>query len=101
VKAGDSARATPPTDVIEKYEALRMAVLGEGLSPESRNGLALFLRRGMWGWVQATAAPTTPVLSTRSRAAERSISEEHQTVIHLFADLAMRSAKGSSLERFS
>lgn len=33
-----------------------MAALGEPVPPESRKGLVLFLRRGMWGWVRALAS---------------------------------------------
>ena len=89
-----------PADLLEQYEVLRTAVLGEGLAPESRYGLAVFLRRGMWGWIQASMAPTSVSPPTRSSQA-RSKSEEHQTVIHLFADLALRSTKRRSHERFS
>ena len=89
------------SDLLGRYEALRTAVLGEGLAPESRYGLALFLRRGMWGWLQASAAPTTTIPPSTRPPRARSISEEHHTVIHLFADLAMRSIKRSTYERFS
>jgi hypothetical protein len=92
--------AKSSSDLLGRYEALRTAVLAEGLAPESRYGLALFLRRGMWGWMQASAAPMT-FRPTALPSRGRTTSEEHQTVIHLFADLAMGSAKRSAHERFS
>ena len=50
-----------------------MAGLGDALPPESRSGLALFLRRGMWGWVRtlaATGSRTTPLLAPPMNLAE-------------------------------
>jgi hypothetical protein len=44
-----------------------MATLGGALPTESRSGLALFLRRGMWGWARAlvrTGSPPTPLIAT-------------------------------------
>jgi hypothetical protein len=52
-----------------------MAGLGDALPPESRSGLALFLRRGMWGWARTLAATgswTTPLLATAINPAEPS-----------------------------
>jgi len=37
------------TAIAARYEALRAAAFGDGLPPEARSGLTLFLRRGMWG----------------------------------------------------
>lgn len=76
-----------------QYETLRTAALGDGLPLEARRGLAFFLRRGMWGWVQAAAIPTRALVPTRSRFASSSTStaDEDRTVIHLFAAMAMRS----------
>jgi hypothetical protein len=45
-----------------------MATFGDALPPESRGGLALFLRRGMWGWAQTLATTNgwpTPLPATR------------------------------------
>jgi hypothetical protein len=44
--------------ITEQYETLRTAALGAGLPLEARSGLALFLRRGMWGWARAVALPS-------------------------------------------
>jgi hypothetical protein len=52
-----------------------MAGLGDALPPESRSGLALFLRRGMWGWARtlaATGSQTTPLPATPENLAEPS-----------------------------
>jgi hypothetical protein len=87
------------SDVIEKYEILRRAVLGEGLPRESRNGLALFLRRGMWGWVQAAAIPITPPRLARSSFTGSSVEDEHRAVVHLFAAMATRSSNRRAHER--
>jgi hypothetical protein len=103
MRGSDAAHTASPTDVIEKYETLRTAVRDEGLNLESRNGLALFLRRGMWGWVQAATTPITPLPSTRSTVASSVPDEgdDHRAVIHLFAEMAMRSAKRRAHERIS
>lgn len=102
MSSGDAvAQTAVPTDVIEKYETLRTAVLGEGLSLDSRNGLALFLRRGMWGWVQAAATPVTPPRPTRSSFARSSVEDEHQAVVHLFAAMATRSSNRRAHERIA
>jgi hypothetical protein len=95
------AQSGVPTDVIEKYETLRTAVLCEGLSLESRNGLALFLRRGMWGWVQAAATPDAPPRLERSPLRRSSVEDEHQAVVHLFAAMATRSSNRRAHERIA
>ena len=41
--------------IAERYETLRTAALSARLPLEARSGLALFLRRGLWGWAQAGA----------------------------------------------
>ena len=50
------------SDIAAQYEVLRGAALGHVLPPEARSGLALFLRRGMWGWARALA-PVAPVVA--------------------------------------
>jgi hypothetical protein len=100
MSSGDAvAQTAVPIDVIEKYETLRTAVLGEGLSLASRNGLALFLRRGMWGWVQAATAPDVPLRPTRSSFARSSVDDTQRAVIYLLAAMATRSAKRRVHER--
>lgn len=83
----------------ERYETLRTAALGDGLALEARSGLALFLRRGMWGWARAAAVPTRSPQPTRSPFASSSAADEHRTVIHLFAAMAMRSTNPRAHER--
>jgi hypothetical protein len=87
--------------VPEQYETLRTAALGEGLPVEARSGLALFLRRGMWGWAQAAAVPSKPSPLTRSSFPISTADDEQQTVIHLFAAMAMSSTKRRAHERIA
>ncbi|RLA18339.1 MAG: hypothetical protein DRQ56_07800 [Gammaproteobacteria bacterium] len=54
--------------IISQYEALRMAGLGEAVLPESRSGLTLFLRRGMWSWAKEMIAAKTCDQSSCSRS---------------------------------
>jgi hypothetical protein len=78
--------------VIEQYETLRTAGLGERLPLEARSGLVLFLRRGMWAWAQAAAAASTTSRSTRS-SLPCSTADEQRTVVRLLAALVMRSTE--------
>lgn len=84
----------------ERYEVLRAAALGELLPLEARNGLALFLRRGMWSWAQA------PIVTETAPRAERlsrplSFPGEDREVVQLLATLAMRSTKQRNHERIA
>jgi hypothetical protein len=74
---------------VTQYETLRRAVLGDALPPEARAGLALFLRRGMWGWAQAAAAMSARQPSIGSRPPNWKIPEEYRAVVHIFAALAI------------
>jgi hypothetical protein len=99
---GEAVAETAATaDVIQRYETLRAAVLGEGLNLESRNGLSLFLRRGMWGWLQAAATPTSSSRHAGPVVARSAVEEEHQAVVHLLAALATRSSNRRAHERNS
>ena len=73
---------------VAQYEALRGAALGDVLPPEARNGLALFLRRGMWGWARALATADAEDQSIRS-SSKPTTAYEHTAVIHVFAAMAM------------
>jgi hypothetical protein len=84
---------------MEQYEALRTAALGERLPLEARSGLALFLRRGMWAWAQATAAPHTTSHPTRSSHPCSTAADEQRTVVRLFASLAMGSTEPTTHAR--
>lgn len=74
-----------------QYETLRAAALGAPLPLEARSGLALFLRRGMWAWAQAAAAPSTSPYPTRASLSSAATGHDQRAVVHLFAALAMRS----------
>lgn len=84
----DDGEAVSAQTVTERYESLRTAAFGERLPLEARGGLALFLRRGMWGWVRAATSPSIPVRVTCSRSSG-SLVNEHQAAIQLFAAMAM------------
>lgn len=78
--------------VTEQYETLRTAALGGRLPLEARSGLALLLRRGMWSWARAAAAPSTTPRPMRSALSPPSIpNEEQRAVVRIFASMAMRS----------
>jgi hypothetical protein len=76
--------------IITQYETLRRAALGEALPPEARAGLTLFLRRGMWGWARAVATRSAKPQPTGARPANGKTPEEHRTVIHIFAAMAIK-----------
>lgn len=78
-----------PSSVAAQYETLRMAALGEPLPPEARNGLMLFLRRGMWGWARmldAASVRQEPIHTLSSKSSE---SCERKAVMYVFAAMAM------------
>jgi len=76
--------------VVTQYETLRRAALGDALPSEARAGLLLFLRRGMWGWARAVATTSAPQQPTGLRPSGWKASEEHRTVIHIFAGMAIQ-----------
>jgi hypothetical protein len=66
-----------------------MSTLGDALLPESRNGLVLFLRRGMWGWAQTLAATNsrpTPLVAMPLRPIELC---SRSTIIQVLAAIVM------------
>ena len=93
------ARAPEQQTVCARYEELRMAALGGGLSVHARSGLAVFLRRGMWGWVQVAGDPSVPAQSTTTASARTIADRADQAVIHIFAAMAMSSIDRRSHER--
>lgn len=78
-----------PSIAAAHYEALRNAALGQVLPLQARSGLALFLRRGMWGWARVFAATNIPEQPIRSPPSAAATPYEHQAVIHIFAAMAM------------
>jgi hypothetical protein len=97
----DAVQTAVSTHVAQDYETLRTAALGEGLAFDARNGLALFLRRGMWGWAQAThdhgerLEPAKPVHSGAV------VEDHHKQIVQLFAAIATSFAAGRNHERSS
>lgn len=76
-------------------------MLGDGLDLESRNGLALFLRRGMWGWLQAAATLSTRPRDERPVVARLNTEGNQQAVVILLAALAKRTLNRRAHERIS
>ena len=87
----------------DRYETLRTAALGEQILPlEARSGLALLLRRGMWAWARAAAAPsTTPQSGRVPLASAATADDEQRSVVRLFAAMAMRSINVRTHERIA
>jgi CHASE1-domain containing sensor protein len=89
--------AAPSTDsctaIAARYEALRAAAFGDGLPPEARSGLTLFLRRGMWGWARAlTLAPRpSQEQASPSPAGLPFTHDGRSCVVRLLASIAMGS----------
>ena len=76
--------------VLAQYEILRMTTFGEALAPESRSGLALFLRRGMWGWMRALDAASARPVPIPAAPSGLTESCDRSVVIHAFAAIAMK-----------
>ena len=74
---------------VTQYETLRAAALGGALPPEARVGLMLFLYTGMWRWVRTVAELSACERPTASRPSDWKAPEEHRSVIHLFAAIAV------------
>jgi hypothetical protein len=77
--------------IVEQYELLRGAALGEALPLRARSGLMLFLRRGMWGWAQTLVTATNPPQEQRhpSPAPWWPTHGAHAAVVHVPATIAM------------
>ena len=87
---GAAAPCLPEASLLwSKYEALRVAGFGQALPPESRSGLALLLRRGVWGWARALAPATTALQSIRPSAPKSPAACQHSAVIQIIAAMAM------------
>jgi len=70
-----------------RYEALRAAGFGQALPPEARSGLALLLRRGVWGWARALVCATAALQPNRTSSP--TAAREHSAVIQIIAAMAM------------
>lgn len=88
--SGVAAPCSPEASTLAtKYEALRVAGLGQALPPEARNGLALLLRRGMWGWARALVPAATAALLPNRPSSQKSTAACHSGVIQIIAAMAM------------
>ena len=74
-----------------QYEVLRSAALGAPLPPDARHGLTLFLRRGLWGWARAVAAPTLASVPP-PRLSALSVPDQLRGIIQIFAAMALASS---------
>ena len=83
-----ASNLSEPPEIQRKYEVLRMAALGEPLPPECRRGLALFLRRGMWGWSRTLSSETVP--ASPALSPHESISTfQAKTTVRILAAMVM------------
>lgn len=82
-----------PQPIAAQYETLRSGALGEPLPPEARSGLALFLRRGMWGWARALAAASGPPQPTRLLSSNSTMPPHHRAIVQVFAAMALNSCR--------
>lgn len=81
-----------PSMIAARYETLRMAALGTSSLPiESRGGLVLFLRRGMWGWARALAQPHAATVVRHPAPSSATSRPADKAIIHVFATMAMNS----------
>lgn len=88
----DVAQAAVSKDVAQDYETLRTAAHGDGFAFEARNGLALFLRRGMWGWARAISDSSDGLRPTQPACAGSAVDDDDNAVVQLLAAMAMSSA---------
>lgn len=86
---------------VAQYEVLRKAILGEALLPEARSGLALFLRRGMWGWARGLDVGSVRQEPFPPRGSNQTESCEHSAIVNLLAAMAMKGNTGECHERIS
>jgi len=79
-----------PSAIADQYELLRGAAFGQALPLKARSGLALFLRRGMWGWAQTLAAATnSPQEQRQPSPIPWPTHGVHAAVVHVLATIAM------------
>lgn len=80
-----------PPSIFSRYETLRRAAMGDPLPPEARNGLGLFLRKGMWAWAQALAVNLDEGYPKGSPSSASLTYQHHKAVIQIFAAMAWNS----------
>ena len=76
--------------VAAKYETLRMAALGQPLPLEARSGLALLLRRGMWGWARALGQVAAQQRTGNCATPRATTPHRHNAVVQILAAMAMK-----------
>ncbi len=81
--------AAPPPAVVAPYERLRSAMLGEALPPDARNGLVVFLHRGMWGWARALSLEPARLEPASSQSSPPAQSSDRRDIVCLLAGMAM------------
>lgn len=86
-----NVQAPTPPPIVAQYEALRAAALGAPLPPEARIGLALFVRRGMWGWCRALTTGDAPPAPSAPHAPAP---DAPRAVIQILADLVLNALHG-------
>lgn len=76
--------------VAAKYEALRMAALGQPLPLEARSGLAVLLRQGMWGWARALGQAAAQERAGNCATPKSTTPRQHNAVVQILAAMAMK-----------
>lgn len=79
--------------VATMYETLRGAALGLPLPPEARSGLALVLRRGLWGWIRTLGRLPAAALPRGSAPSESTMPRERSDMVHILAAMAMKASE--------
>lgn len=93
MKSNSVVSADGPSSIVDQYETLRRAALGQALPPESRCGLLLFLRRGMWGWARTLVLANASVSQPPSYSPlSFTVADDSRVVIHIFAAMAMNAS---------
>lgn len=93
-----TSACSAPDDIATHYEILRATALGEALPVMARSGLMLFLRRGMWGWVQVVTAAASPAAEqAHPSPAICAPPGGHGAMVHVLAAIAMSIQHGRSL----
>ena len=72
------------------YETLRGAALGLPLPLEARSGLALLLRRGLWGWIRALGRVADAASPRCSPLPESTVPRQRSDMVHILAAMAMK-----------
>ena len=80
--------STDSTSLASRYESLRRAALGDPVPPESRSGLVVLLRRGLWGWARVLPTLPPPQASHSSVSSSPTAPHSRRAAIELLATMA-------------